>query len=127
MSSVSVHIRLPVATWERYSDEAQAARKSLAEYLRDVLDRQTDIASELFELRAMIGRQSANGNDADLAATLEALRDAAKDSDGMLPGDRAIALETLLLLREIAGPARTKPIQGSVEWEGLPVWRGSRI
>lgn len=126
MSSVSVHIRLPAAAWERYSADAQAARKSLAEYLRDTLDKQMDIADELAELRALIARQGASGHDAELSTTLQAIRDAAEDGGGMLPGDRAIALETLLLLREIVGHVRAKPIQGNVEGLGLPVWRGGR-
>ncbi len=127
MSSVSVHIRLPTAVWERHSADAQAARKSLAEHLRDTLNQQADIAGELAALRGMITSRGESGHDAELSTTLQAIRDAAEDGGGMLPGDRAIALETLLLLREIAGPARTKPIQGSVEGQGLPVWRGSRV
>lgn len=125
--SVQVHLRLPDELWQRLSDEAQLQGRALAEHIRESLSQQIDIVAELAALRAMLVRRGESGNEADIAATLEALRDAAEDSDGMLPGDRAIALETLLLLREIAGPARTKPIQGSVEWEGLPVWRGSRI
>jgi hypothetical protein len=126
MSSVSVHIRLPAATWERYSAEAQAAGKALAEHLRDRLADQTDVVAELAAMRAMIARRGDSGNDAELATTLEALRDAAEEGGGMLPGDRAIALETLLLLREIIGHVKAKPIQGRVEGLGLPVWRGGK-
>ena len=126
MSSVSVHIRLPAATWERYSAEAQAAGKALAEYLRDRLAEQNDVAAELGALRAMLSRRGESGNDAELSTTLAALREAAEDGGGMLPGDRAIALETLLILRDIIGPAKAKPIQGSIEGLGLPVWRGGR-
>ncbi len=126
MPSVSVHIRLPSETWERYSAEAQAAGKALAEFLRDRLAEQADVASELAGLRAMLSRRGDTGHDAELATTLQAIRDAAEDGGGMVAGDRAIALESLLLLREVVGHVKAKPIQGRVEALGLPVFRGGK-
>jgi predicted DNA-binding protein len=125
--SVQVHLRLPDELWQRLSDEAQLARRALAEHIRETLAKQIDIVSELASLRAMLTQRGESGHDAELSTTLEALRDAAEDGEGMLPGDRAIALETLLLLREIAGPARARPVQGHVESVGLPVWSGGRL
>jgi len=124
--SVQVHLRLPDDLWQRLSDEAQLAGRALAEHIRETLAQRIDIAAELAALRTMLARRGETGNDADLSTTLAALREAAEDGDGMLPGDRAIALETLLILRDIIGPAKAKPIQGSIEGLGLPVWRGGR-
>jgi hypothetical protein len=124
--SVQVHLRLPDELWQRLSDEAQAAGRALAEHIRFTLLQQADIAGELAGLRAMLSRRGDSGHDAELATTLQAIRDAAEDGGGMLPGDRAVALESLLLLRELVGHVKAKPIQGRVEGLGLPVWRGGK-
>lgn len=125
--SVQVHLRLPDELWQRLSDEAQLAGRALAEHIRETLAQRIDIAAELAALRAMLARRGESGNDAELSTTLAALREAAEDGDGMLPGDRAIALETLLLLRDIVGPAKARPVQGSIESLGLPVWSGGKL
>jgi hypothetical protein len=106
-----VAIRFPETVWARYSAEAQAQRMALGAYLRERLEQQDAIADELAGLRRAI-EEGAPSRPPERAAP------------GATAGlDQAVALEMLLILRQLAGPQRATLAQKEVERRGLTPWK----
>lgn len=105
-----VAIRFPEPVWARYSAEAQAQRMALGAYLRERLEQRDAIADELAGLRRAVEERA-------LTRPLE--RAEAGATAGL---DQAVALEMLLILRQVAGPQRASIAQKEVERRGLKPW-----
>lgn len=104
---VPVPIRLSRPVWERYSAEATALGKGLSTHLRERLEQQEQIASELAALRRALERATSHSERAGT------------DSTPVSPGALA---EILLLLRSLVGPQKAAVAQKEVERRGLETW-----
>lgn len=117
--SVVVSLRLPEPLWQRLSDEAEAHRRPLAEHIRQQLAAKAELVDELAALRAAFAPMA--GLESVVAETLAELRDAAGgDREAMSPPAWGVMVETLILLRSIAGPGKSTPAQSIVKTAGLP-------
>jgi predicted DNA-binding protein len=105
---VPVPIRLSPSVFERYSAEATALGKGLSTYLRERLEHQDRLESELAALRRAVERSAtgpapANGGTPSLS-----------------PG---AFVEMLLHLRALVGPQKATVAQKEVERRGLETLR----
>lgn len=110
-----IQVRLSPEKQTILEDEAARKGKKLATYLRERLEAEHDVYGELTSLR----RELAN-----LHHTVEDLLSAVepRQADGGGRSVIAIQIETLLLLRSIAGPDRMKTIRGELKRLGYDVW-----
>lgn len=121
--SVVVTLRLPDPLWQRLSDEAEAHRRPLAEHIRQQLAAKADLAEEVAAIRSSLSPME--GLESVIAETLADLRDAAGEQrEAMSPAAWGVMVESLVLLRTIAGPGKTTPAQSIVKTAGLPIWDG---
>lgn len=119
--SVQVHLRLPDNLWEQLSGEAKVMRRALAEHIRYQLEERAAYTRELAEVRATFTPIAGLGGV--IADTLGELREAAgAGQEALSPSAWGVMVETLILLRSIAAPAKMKPAQTLVEMAGLPVF-----
>ena len=109
-TSVVLQVRLSESRWERYSAEASAAGVPLSTYIRQRLEREDGIADQIAELRCVVE----HGAEARRSETCEPAPAAV---------DRAVSLESLLLLRQLATPQKTSIAQGELERRGITPWR----
>src|SRR5690606_13741119 len=107
-----IHVRLSPEKQALLEDEAARKGKRLATYLRELLEGENDLEGELAALRREV--VSLHHVIEDLADT--GLRGQAE------PGTNPVQIETLLLLRAIAGPERMKPVKGEMKRLGIDVW-----
>ncbi len=98
MGSVAVGIRFPREVWARHSAAAQARGMALGAYLRQLIDEHEQVAAALDELRASVERGVGEKRERALNAAL---------------------LEILLILRDIAGPQRSRVAHKEVERQGF--------
>ena len=105
---VPVPIRLSPSVFERYSAEATALGQGLSAYLRERLEQQDRVESELAALRRAVERTAAGLAPANGGTT--------SPSPGAL-------VEMLLLLRSFVGPQKAAIAQKEVERRGLETWR----
>ena len=121
--SVVVTLRLPEPLWQRLSEEAEAQRRPLAEHIRQQLAEKVELADELAAIREAFGPLA--GLDTVIAETLADLREAAGEQrDALSPAAWGVLIETLVLMRTIATPAKVTPAQSIVKTAGLPIWNG---
>ena len=107
-----IQVRLSPEKQALLEDEAARKGKRLATYLRELLEGENDLQGELAALRREV--VSLHHVIEDLADT--GLRGQAE------PGTNPVQIETLLLLRAIAGPERMKPVKGEMKRLGIDVW-----
>lgn len=110
-----IQVRLSPEKQTILEDEAARKGKKLATYLRERLEAEHDVYGELTSLR----RELAN-----LHHTVEDLLSAVepRQAGGGGRSVMAMQIETLLLLRSIAGPDRMKTIRGELKRLGYDVW-----
>ncbi len=100
-----------------------AHRRSLAEHIRDVLADKIMLADELAALRVAFAPLAGLGDV--VAGTLADLRDAVGgESAALSPAAWGTMAETLILLRSIVSPEKTRAAQSIVSSIGLPIWNG---
>lgn len=109
-----ITIRLTHDQRERYEAAARSAGQPLGVWLRARLERDDAVLSALERMRA----QLADAPPAPAAVVEGASGGAASGAPD------AVALECLLLLRSLAGPARMQMAQGEVRRAGLAPWGG---
>ena len=107
MSSTKVTLYLSNDAWVRYSVEAQSRRVALAAYLRQRLEQQDRLITQL-TLQA-VAEQGALSP--------------AHPSTAVGPPDSGTLVEVLLLLRSIAGPQKSAIVHKEVERCGLQSWK----
>jgi len=98
VATVAVGIRFERDVWARHSAAAQARGLPLGAYLRQLIEEHEQVAAALDELRAAVERGVGEKRERALNAAL---------------------LEILLILREIAGPQRSRAARKEVERQGL--------
>src|SRR5690554_6840360 len=101
-----IQVRLSPEKQVLLEDEAARKGKRLATYLRELLESENDLQGELAALRREV---------VSLHHVIEDLADTGLRSDQSGPGPNAVQIETLLLLRAIAGPERMKPVKGELK------------
>jgi hypothetical protein len=120
--SDSIKVRLREGQALVYAAEAESRGIGLAAFIRDRLDQTDRVADELASIRAAM---------IDMGETIDELRDqervsaapaTAQASDGAGAMD-AVKLETLLLLRAIAGPQDLGMVMAEVERQGFTPWK----
>jgi len=109
-----IQIRLSTEKQVLLEDEAARKGKKLATYLRERLEAEDDVYGELASLRREL--VSLHHTVEDLAVALP------QPTDGTGQGGTAIQIETLLLLRAIAGPDRMKTIRSELKRLGYDIW-----
>lgn len=109
-----IQVRLSPEKQALLEDEAARKGKKLATYLRERLEAEDDVHGELASLRREL---------ASLHHTVEDLAAAGpRPAEGGGQGVTAIQIETLLLLRAVAGPDRMKTIRGELKRLGYDIW-----
>ena len=105
-------LRLRLEKHAQYEDEAGRLGKPLGTYLRERLEAADETRDELLEIRKQL---------ATLRHLIEDLADGGpREREG--PGTNPVQIETLLLLRAIAGPERMKPVMGEMKRLELQTW-----
>src|SRR5690606_22205957 len=107
-----IQVRLSPEKQALLEDEAARKGKRLATYLRELLEGENDLQGELAAIRREV---------ASLHHMIEGLADAGPRGQAE-PGTTPVQIETLLLLRAIAGPERMKPVKGEMKRLGIDVW-----
>ncbi|EBC1886512.1 mobilization protein [Salmonella enterica] len=107
-----IKFRLTPEKHAQYEDEAARLGKPLGTYLRERLEADDAVRDELAALRREV---------ASLHHMIEDLADAGPRGQAE-PGTNPVQIETLLLLRAIAGPERMKPVKGEMKRLGIDVW-----
>lgn len=108
-----IKFRLTPEKHAQYEDEAARLGKPLGTYLRERLEADDAVRDELAALRREV---------VSLHHVIEDLADTGLRYDQSGPGPNAVQIETLLLLRAIAGPERMKPVKGEMKRLGIDVW-----
>lgn len=108
-----ITLRLSVEQKALLEDEAARQGKRLSTYVRELLESENDLQGALAALRREI---------ASLHHVIEDLADTGPRSDQSGPGSNAVQIETLLLLRAIAGPERAKVVWGELRRIGYEPW-----
>ncbi len=101
MATVAVGIRFERDVWARHSAAAQVRGLPLGAYLRQLIDEHERVTVALDELRAAVERGVGEKRERTLNAAV---------------------LEMLLILREIAGPQRSRAAHKEVERQGHDPW-----
>ncbi|CCJ51901.1 MULTISPECIES: mobilization protein [Pseudomonadota] len=109
-----IKLRISPEKHAQYEDEAARRGKPLGTYLRERLEAGDSVRDELAAMR----RELASLHHAveDLAAAGQ------RPADGDGQGATAVQIETLLLLRAIAGPDRMTTIRGELKRLGVQTW-----
>ncbi len=108
-----IQVRLSPEKQALLEDEAARKGKRLATYVRELLESENDLQGALAALRREI---------ASLHHVIEDLADTGPRSDQSGSGSNAVQIETLLLLRAIAGPERAKVVWGELRRIGYEPW-----
>lgn len=120
--SDSIKVRLREGQALVYAAEAESRGIGLAAFIRDKLDQTDRVADELASIRAAM---------IDMGETIDELRDRepsnakpeAAQAKGSAGGMDAVKIETLLLLRAIAGPKDLGMVMAEVERQGFTPWK----
>lgn len=107
-----IKFRLTPEKHAQYEDEAARLGKPLGTYLRERLEAADETRDELLAMRQQLTA---------LHHMIEDLADAGPRGQAE-PGTNPVQIETLLLLRAIAGPERMKPVKGEMKRLGIDVW-----
>ncbi|MFL0419560.1 hypothetical protein [Sphingomonas sp. 179-A 4D3 NHS] len=116
-------VRLTDAQTLIYTAQAEQRGVPLSTYLRERLERADRADEELSSIRASL---------MELGDAVDELR-RERPADGHAspapsqPADDAMAIETLLLLRGLAGPQKQQMVKAEVERQGLTPWNGSEV
>lgn len=114
-----ITLRLTHAQRAQYEAAARSAGQPLGVWLRARLERDDAVLAALERMRAQMADPPRGPAPAGPAAVVE------RASGGAASGaPDAVALECLLLLRALAGPARMQMAQGEVRRAGLTPWGG---
>lgn len=108
--SIIVQLRLDASAHARHSAEAAIAKKPLATYLREFLERRNALEDRVAAIEHAL---------ADLAAaTAPRYTQSAKAPTS----DQAVTLEVLIVLRQLAGPQKADLAQKELKRRGIAPW-----
>ena len=121
--SESIKVRLREGQALVYAAQAEQRGVGIAAFIRDRLDQIDRVEEELASIRAAM---------IDMGETLDELRDRLADSGNSAsaqvqpepPIPNAVQIETLMLLRAIASPEKTRMIRAELDRQGIEPWRG---
>ena len=108
--SVILQLRLDATAHARYSREAASARKPLATYLRELLERRNALEDRLATIEHALEELAA-------AATTRQAQPAKTPAS-----DQAVILEMLIVLRQLAGPQKADLAQKELKRRGIAPW-----
>lgn len=110
-----IPIRLSEAKWIEYSAEAEARGMGLSTYLRDRLEQDGQHRKELAVIRSILEELR---NAASKSRT-----DVVKETPSQKSSDTALQIETLYLLRHLAGPEKCRFVHGELERIRIEIWK----
>lgn len=122
--SDSIKVRLREGQAQVYAAEAERRGVGIATVIRDRLERAEQAAEELSSIRAALDELGDAVDELRQERAIGRADDAVSGTSDAAT-DAAIQIETLLLLRAIAPPAKMQIVRGELDRQGITPWSGS--